>query len=233
MQGRPSGNAILDSLPAEEFDQLELLLQPVTLESGLRLQEAGSPMTAAYFPVDCLSSIVGALEDGNMVEAAVNGRQGVVGAFQLLGAPRGIMVEMVQVAGGALRLPLRSFHLREFPHLETLLRAHLMALVVTLVQTATCNRMHNIEQRTARWMLMADDAVGHKQFVLTHDFLAMMLGVRRPGVTLAAAQLARDRLIRYSRGRVTIIDRGLLEREACECYWVARERSRTAALLPD
>ena len=227
------GNRLLDALPGQELAQLHEYLESVPLTLRQPLQQPDVLPQYVYFPIDAICSVVSQMEDGTTIEALIVGCEGVTGLPQLLGARTGKLVEMAQVPGLALRLRLRDLHLQDLPHLSSGLRAYTIGVLLALVRCTACNRAHSVEQRAARWLLMVDDGVGGLAFQLTQELLAMMLGVNRPNVTLAAAALARSGLIEYRYGKVRVLNRRGLERRACECYSVIHEALHGTDLNPD
>jgi CRP-like cAMP-binding protein len=213
-------NQILTGLPPRELQQLLLLLEPVSLAFGQVLYQPGVPIRHVYFPLDCLVSLLTEVDRRRTLEVGMVGAEGMTGMSLPLGIAHSDVRALVQGAGEALRLPAaaltsafnRSSALRK----ALLLYAH--SLMAQISQTAACNRFHDSEERLARWLLMTADRVGSGDFALTQEFLAHMLGLRRVGVTEAAGQLKRRRLITYTRGHLQILDRRGLERASCSCY---------------
>jgi CRP-like cAMP-binding protein len=213
-------NRLLASLPAEEYAQLRPHLAHVELPSGQTLYAPGEVPRYVYFPLTGCASVVVPMADGSMVEAGTIGREGLVGLAAFLGTNTGPLTTIAQVAGAAARLPAAV--LRDVAAPGTRLHATLLRFVqafyVLAAQSAGCNRLHPVEERCARWLLLTHDRAGRDSFQLTHEFLGYMLGARRPSVTVAAGILQRAGLITYHRGVVTILDRPGLEAAACECY---------------
>jgi CRP-like cAMP-binding protein len=184
------------------------------------------PITHAYVPIDGVVSLL-ALMDGEEVEAGITGSEGLVGVPLLLGTAAAHIRAVCQVAGDAWRLPadaLREEMAQPGPLRERLLR-YAQALFQQVAQTSGCNRAHPVQERCARWLLMVQDRVGTDTFQLTQEFLAQMLGVRRPSVTVVMGALQQAGLLRYHRGQVTILDRPRLEAAACECYGIIASAS--------
>ena len=199
------------------MDQAELIDIPV----GTILQETLAVPPFAYFPEDGLGSVVAVMEDGSMVEAASVGRDGFIGVPLLFGPVRSTGRVIWQVPGEAYRIPAMAFmDLVREGRFGLTLSSFVQQMVDQMTQVAGCNRRHTIERRAARWLLMTHDRVEGDRFLLTHEFLATMLGAGRPKVTIAAQKLQVAGLISYRRGVVTIRDRAGLERAACECYRV-------------
>ena len=189
--------------------------------------ESESPIREAFFPVGCVLSVVTQMEDGGSIEVGTIGREGVSAIPLLLGATSSANECYCQVPG--LAIVITSEHFRELiaagnDRFRRMLDRFLQAYVNMLGQLAACNGMHNIYERTARWLLMTHDRVDSNEIELTHEFLAMMLGSRRSGVTIAAATLQQAGFISYSHGRIVMRDRAGLEEAACECYKVARKQ---------
>jgi CRP-like cAMP-binding protein len=182
------------------------------------------PITAVHFPESGWASMLALLADGRSAEVGVVGSEGMVGLPLLLGSDSSHVESMVQASGTMLRLGAGAFRqaLEQSPTLRTLLLRYTLAFQQQVTQTAACNGHHALDQRLARWLLMAHDRAGRDEFPMTQEFLAMMLCVHRPGVTVAARLFQRTGLIRYGHGQMTIIDREGLEDAACECYGIVR-----------
>jgi CRP-like cAMP-binding protein len=173
-----------------------------------------------YFPIDAVISVVTVLRDGSQIEVVTVGCEGITGAEALLNDRLASRLTWCQVAGDAYRISMREFRdlCGREPAFRNLVERYISALLDALAQSIACNRLHYVNERCARWLLMTHDRVGRPQFPLTHEALATMLGVRRAGVSIAAAALQHAGYIRYSRGKVTILERAGLESVACECY---------------
>jgi CRP-like cAMP-binding protein len=202
------------------FGCLAASLKPVTLSLKEFLIEADEPIKAAHFVETGMVSYLAYLESGDAIEVGIIGSEGMAGLPLILGAdsaPAGALVQMggtaLSVSPAALR---RAFD--ESKALRTALLSYTQALYTQVSQTAVCNGHHSLEERLARWMLMAHDRAKSDQFPMTHEFLAMMLGVRRSGVTVTAGTMKQAGLISYTNGHMTILDRPSLEAVACECY---------------
>lgn len=217
----PRINHILASLPPWERARLEPHLGVVELSKDKPIYHFDDPIKTVYFPWDGVCSITRAMADGRMVELETVGREGIVGYLAGFGEERARFDAMVQVPGeGAYTLAVEPFR-AEMRRQEALYAAvcRYMAAAHSLVATsAACNALHDSVERCARWLLMAHDRMGKDTFDLSHEYLAMMVGVRRPTVTLAAGALQKAGLIRYRRGRMEIVDREGLEKVSCECY---------------
>jgi CheY-like chemotaxis protein len=221
------GNILLAAIPAKEYGEFRGLLEMHALTVGETLQEAGDPPDYVYFPTGGIISVVTALENGMMVEFAAVGREGMTGTPVVLGVAESNMALVCSVPGAALRMRTEDFlaQMEHSPGLAGIIRRYNGAMFALVAQTAACNRAHRVEERSARWLLMTYDQAGGR-FPITQEFLAQMLGVSRPSVTLSAAALQKAGLITYHWGEVTIKDRLGLEKAACECYAVIREHFR-------
>jgi CRP-like cAMP-binding protein len=225
-QSAPIANALLAVLPRADYQRLLVNLEPVTLSFGEVLSEPGDSITHVYFPNNSLVSLLTVVDHHLALEVGMVGYEGMVGIGFALGVNVTAVRAMAQGAGTAMRMKVAPFRkaLRQSPSLqrEILLYAH--ALMAQIAQTAACNRFHFVEARLARWLLMTRDRVESDQFLLTHEFLGHMLGVRRVGVTKAAHALKQRKLIDYSRGSIAIIDGGGLEAASCSCYRRVQDR---------
>jgi CRP-like cAMP-binding protein len=219
----PSRNRILAALPSAEFLRIEAELEPFELPMNHVLYEADSPITHVYFPTSGCVSMVNVLSDG-AVEVGTIGFEGWAGLPLLLGDDRMPSRAFVQLTGTSYRMKADAFQksLARNPMYTRLLNRHSLALFNQAAQSVACNRLHTLEARCARWLLMTHDRMRLEPFTLTHEFLSYMLGVHRPAVTLAAGVLQRAGLIRYTRGRVTVLDRAGLEGVSCACYDITR-----------
>jgi CRP-like cAMP-binding protein len=220
-----SKNNILASLPAEDFQRLSPHLEPVELRLGQVLYEAGGKIDYVYFPLNSMVSLVSQLSDGSSIEIGVAGYEGMVGIYAVLGVDKTPHEGMVQIPGDALRVKT-SVVVDEFKRggaLHDLLLRYLQMLLLQTSQIAACNRLHTIGERLARWLLMSRDRCVCDELPFTHDFLAIMLGIRRAGVTEAAIILQTEEFIRYRRGQITILDRAGLEDFSCECYRIVKD----------
>jgi CRP-like cAMP-binding protein len=217
-------NRLLTTLPPESFARIAPALERVGLPSNLCLHGAGEPIGAVHFVEAGAVSLMTLMTDGNHVESGTVGREGFVGLPLLLGADAWPAEARVQMPGAALRLGAARFHdaVEEDAGLRLLLLRFTLAFHGLVAQTAACNARHHLEQRLARWLLIAHDRAESDELPLTHEFLSVMLGVRRAGVTVAAGILRDEGLIRYDRGHVTILDRPGLEATSCECRGAMR-----------
>jgi len=219
-QGKPVCNRILLALPDNEFRSIRPHLEFLPLPHHRLLYEPNRKIDFLYFPNRGLIFLVIVMEDGKTVEVAVLGREGFAGVPAVFGLTRSTVREVVQIAGDGFKIKAAAFRqaLRFSPLLQAALGRYAVVLAMQISQTAACNRLHDIERRLARWLLMAQDRVDDGVVPITHDFLATMLGTDRPSVSVAAASLQRKEIIDYTRGTVRILNRKNLEASACECY---------------
>ncbi len=217
-------SSLLRAVDVDEVDRLRPLLERVTLPHGATLARMGEPLEYVYIPNGAIVSAIVRLNDGEMVEAALIGAEGVVGINAFYGDSRALMTAVVQVAGPLFRCRVDALQDRidEFPSLRRYVLRYGGSLLVSIAQVAACNATHDLRQRMARWLLMAHDRAGRDRFRLTHEFIATMINVRRAGVSQYASELRAAGAIDYTRGEITVVDRAKLEHEACECYEVIR-----------
>lgn len=219
------GNRLLARLPADEFELLRPHLERVRHTHGDPLIRPGEPVRLVHFPVNCLASLVAVMQDGATVESGAVGREGMVGIPVLLADGVTPMQTLVQVPGEAYAV--RASVVKELFErggaFQKLFYRYVHTLFVVASQTAACNRLHRIDARLCRWLLMSADGVGAEDLRLTQEFLAVMLGVRRAGVSEAIGEMESAGLVRHSRARIEILDRRRLERAACECYRIVRD----------
>jgi CRP-like cAMP-binding protein len=214
-------NNLLASLPYDEFQRVssELTWRPTKVRQVLK--KRGEPVSEVYFPGRCVCSITNAMEDGGMVEVAAVGREGFIGVSVALGNAIASGDAFVQVAGDPIGVMSVDAFKRELDRrgvFYDLITRYSQAFVSLLMQSVACNGLHSAEERCCRWLLMTHDRIGQDEFPLTHEILAVMLGVRRPTVTLVMADLARKGVISHVRGHIRIVDRQGLEAASCECY---------------
>jgi CRP-like cAMP-binding protein len=222
---RPIRNRLLQGLPPGEYRQLRPELQAVSLRQGEILYEEGGHIPYVYFPWDAVVSLRVVMRSGAMVEVGTIGREGLLGLPAFLADGISSNQAIVQVPGQAARLRADLFReaARQLPHLLGLVLRYAQVLADQAMQTAACHRLHPIEERAARWLLLMHDRVGRAHFPLTHEFLAEMLGAGRPAVSVAAGVLQRAGVICDHRGTLTVLDREGLEAAACECYQAIRQ----------
>ncbi|HXI43515.1 MAG TPA: Crp/Fnr family transcriptional regulator [Bryobacteraceae bacterium] len=216
----PKTNRILKELNAEDRNALVARGKVVQLKFGKCLYRQDEPIGAVYFPLSCMVSLLVSLNGKMQMEMATVGREGVVGAAEVLQNQGGMGLSIIQIAGAALRIPADSFlkELTARPLLERLMHRHFYALARQILHGAACNRVHSMEERCARWLLMTHERASDNSFPLTQEFLSHMLGVRRATVNVATGMLKKAGFIRYVRGQITVIDRAGLESASCECY---------------
>jgi len=222
----PTQNLLLAALPADVLARLAPDLEPVALPLGKVIYESGIELKHVYFPTSgCIISMLYVMADGSSAEIAVVGEEGVVGIALFMGGDTTPSRALVQSAGQGYRLDARGLRAEFGRHsgLQVLLLRYTQALITQMSQTAVCNRHHSLEQQLCRWLLLSQDRLPTNQLTMTQELIANMLGVRREGVTQAAGRLQTAGLIRYNRGRITIVDRSGLEALVCECYAVVKK----------
>lgn len=220
----PRDNQLLAALPVPEYQRWLPALEPVTLTLGQVIYESGATLDHVVFPTTAIVSLLYVMEDGASAEIAVVGREGMVGVALFMGGGSTPSRAVVQSAGHGFRLEaqlMKDEFNRAGPVLHLLLR-YTQALITQMAQTAVCNRHHSVDQQLCRWLLLSLDRLSSNELVMTQELIANMLGVRREGVTEAAGMLQKAGLIRYQRGRITVIDRPGLEARTCECYQVVK-----------
>ena len=231
-EGNAVGNTMLLSIPEEEYSALRPLLEPVSLPRYQVLYEQGEKIDYAYFPNDGMVSLVVIANDGRTVEVGICGRHGVAGVALAFGLNDAFSRAIVQMPGSGLRIS-SSFLPETFdrcPVLRRMIERYVFTQQLQVAQIAACNRLHDMDQRLARWLLMCQDTIDSGLLPLTHEFIAQMLGSGRPTVTIAAGVLERAGLIQNTRGNVKIVNRKQLEDAACECYG-AIQNFQTALVL--
>jgi CRP-like cAMP-binding protein len=224
-EGKQVSNLILLSISDSDYSSLRPHLEYVSLPDHLVLHEAGGKLEFAYFPNRGLISLVVVMKDGKTAEAGIVGNEGFTGTLAAVGLSRSSLRAVVQITGNGFRIEVGALQetLLSTPQLQMTLGRYAAIRSMQVAQTAACNRLHDIEQRLARWLLMTQDRVDSGSLPITHDFLATMLGTDRPTVSLAAGVLQRKELIEYTRGAVKIVNRKKLEDSACECYGVIQQ----------
>jgi CRP-like cAMP-binding protein len=217
------GNRLLALLTPETRSRMLPALKLISFEMSHTLYEPDRVITHLYFPLTAVTSVLSEMDDGTTVEVATVGREGMVGLPVFLGDETTPLRTIAQIPGTALSMgrdDFLGFVEDRTSGFQRILLRYTQALFTQLAQQSACNRSHNMEERCARWILMTQDRVGQDEFPLTQEFLAYMLGARRASVTLAAGILASARLIRYTRGRIHVLDRARLEEASCECYGI-------------
>ena len=228
MEMPPVHNEILLSLPAKEFATVMAQLEFVELPAHELLNEMGEVIEYCYFMNSGMTSILSVMADGKGVEVGLTGKEGFVGLPVIVGLKTSPTRALVQIAGSGFRLSVAQLlaALGKCPHLEKRLNRYTQELAMQATQVAACNRLHEVEQRLARWLLMSQDRVDGAVVPLTQEFLSHMLGTRRASVTVAAGVLQKAGLIKYVRGTVNIVNRSRLEDAACECYGIITRQSQ-------
>ena len=234
LQDNPAQNRLLAQFPSEVYRQIAPQLEPVALQLGETVYEAGDRVKHLYFPNrNTMFSLLSTSQDASAVEVAVTGWEGFVGFAPLMGAISSPHQVISQIPGVALRI--KTDVLRKVfdasQEVRTLLLRYVQAVLSQISQTALCNRIHSVEERLGRWILVSQDRTEDHQLPLTHEFLARMLGVNRSTVSLTAATLQKAGLIRYSRGKFTILDRERLRDVACDCYSIVREQYKSLGIF--
>jgi CRP-like cAMP-binding protein len=230
--GRAVANALLLSIPGEEFEMIRPHLQFVTLPARFSLQEANQKFDDAYFLNQGMVSLVFTTQKGESVEVGVVGNEGFTPIPVAAGLRRSPHRAVMQIGGEGFKVDVAELQtvLKSTPALQSMLNRYAAVHGLQVAQTAGCNRLHDIEQRLCRWLLLAQDRVGSGLLRITHDFLAMMLGTDRPSVSLAAGGLQKRKIIEYTRGSIRILNRKKLESSACECYGIIQQFNGELAL---
>jgi len=222
-------NLLLAALPLDEYQRLAQRLEVIPLKLKRVVHHPGDPVEHVYFPGSGFLSVLTVLEDGSMVEVATIGREGMTGVSAALdgNGPRSVVMVQAEM-GTCYRLALDDFRREMDQHgaFFSLITRYSQAFIGMIMQSTACNAVHSVEQRLARWLLMAHDRVGKNEFPLTQEFVAMMLGAARPTVSVVAGTLQNAGLIKYRRGNVTIVNREELESASCECYRAAADLLR-------
>jgi CRP-like cAMP-binding protein len=221
-----TGNLLLGALPADDYERIAPLLSPTTMRAKDSVQEIGEPVTAVYFPNVGVASVTMTMPDGTLVESATVGSEGLVGIEAFFSPhPVSFAQTVVQVGDATFeRMPVDQFReaLAASAALRDLLGRYAQVLLASAMQSAGCNALHDLPSRCARWLLSTHDRVHGETFYLSHEFLATMLGVHRPTVTVAAGLLQTAGIITYRHGKVTVLDRERLEDASCDCYRAVR-----------
>jgi CRP-like cAMP-binding protein len=231
-EGVPIGNKILLSISDKEYALIRPKLEFLKMPHHLSLYEPGQPLEFVHFPNSGMVSLVIATEDGRTVEVGEVGREGFSGIQAAVGINKNQVREIVQIEGDGFRVRIDALQtvLHSVPGLQRILTRYAVVQGMQFAQTAACNRLHNIEQRLARWLLITQDRVNSSTLAITHDFLATMLGTDRPTVSLAARVLQNKRIIEYPRRALRILNRAKLEKCACECYEVIQQYNHEIGL---
>jgi CRP-like cAMP-binding protein len=223
----PQCNQLLAGLSRQESERIYPHLKLVPMPLGKVLYESGDPQRYVYFPTDCIVSLLYALEDGASAEIAMVGNEGMIGIALFMGGETTPSRAVVQSAGQAYRLmgPLLKEEFYRSGDVQLLLLRYTQSLITQMAQTAVCNRHHSVDQQLCRWLLLSLDRLEGNVLSMTQELIANMLGVRREGVTEAAGRLQKRGVIRYSRGRITVLKRDKLEALCCECYAVVKKET--------
>jgi CRP-like cAMP-binding protein len=230
----PRKNQLLASLPDAELQRWLPQLEAVVMPLGQVLYEPGTTLSHIYFPTTAIVSLLYVMENGASAEIAVVGNEGLVGVSLFMGGESTPSRAVVQSAGSGYRLKaqlMKTEFNRAGPVLHLLLR-YTQALITQMAQTAACNRHHSLDQQLCRWLLLSLDRLQDNELVMTQELIANMLGVRREGVTDGALKLQHEGLIRYARGRITVLDRPGLEKRTCECYAVVKKEYDRLLSMP-
>ena len=227
----PANSRFLSLLSHSEFDAIAPLLTPIYCDARQVLGKRGGPIDFVYFSCGAVFSVLALMEGGHAVEVGTIGDEGFHGIDALIGCTHSMELSICQVAGPALRMTMADFQQAVLPGtpLNRIAYHYLRVYLASVSQSVACNRLHSIEQRFARWVLMTHDRVRRDEFDLTQEFLADMLGVHRPQVSLVAGAFQQSGFLKYHRGHMTILQRDKLEESACECYAIGR--AHVAAML--
>jgi CRP-like cAMP-binding protein len=230
----PTGNRLLSSLPSDDYERLAPLLKTVPLFARQVVHKQNEPIADVYFPAGGACALVKKMDDGRTSEIATVGAEGLIGAsvfFNQVESSCDVVVQLPSDAAQVMAAEVFKAEMSKRGAFYNLVIRYNQGLMTQLMQTTACNGLHSVEKRCCRWLLTTHDRVGRDEFPLTQEFLATMLGVRRPTVTLVAAALQQAGLIRYRRGHVTVVNRPGLEAASCECY--ATVKASFARLLPE
>jgi len=216
----PKTNRLLASLERDDYDALMREGEVVPLKFRKKLLRQDERVDAVHFPITCMVSLLVTTDGMPQMEMATIGREGVVGASELIQTQGAMGLNLIQIPGAALRIEATAFRkiINNRPAVLRLMHQHLYALLRQILHGAACNRVHSMEERCARWLLMTHDRADEDTFPLTQEFLSHMLGVRRATVNVATGMLKKAGFIRYVRGKITVTDRPGLESASCECY---------------
>src|ERR1700730_13637147 len=225
VEGKLVSNKVLLAAPDNEYELMRADLTYIDLPGHLSLHEPTQKIDFVYFPNRGMVSQVVVTKDGRTVEVGVVGHEGYVGAGLAAGLSRSPVREVIQIAGNGFRMLGNALEriLRSAPQLQLILSRHSVLQGMQVAQTAACNRLHDIQQRLARWLLMTQDRVDSGTLPITHDFIATMMGTDRSTVSLAASALQKGGVLEYVKGAVKIVSRRKLQNSACECYAVIKE----------
>jgi len=230
----PQRNQLLAALSQQECDRIFPHLKLVPMPLGKVLYEPGDVLRHVYFPVDCIVSLLYVMEDGASAEISVVGNEGMIGIALFMGGETTPSRAIVQSSGHAFRLlgPLLKEEFHRSGEMQPLLLRYTQALITQMAQTAVCNRHHSVDQQLCRWLLLSLDRLEGDVLTMTQELIANMLGVRREGVTEAAGKLQKLKVIRYARGKITVLNRTKLESLCCECYAVVKRETDRLRAVP-
>lgn len=216
-------NRLLARLTADQYECISGTLEPINILPTQVLIECGKPIDYVYFPCTTIVSVLTTMQDGVMVEFTTIGNEGLLGVDLLAGATASLGTVICNVPGKALRMPVAAFKqaIQSKTPLRHVAQGYLLAYLSLLTQSVACDRMHSVEARFARWMLMAHDRAKGNEFLMTHGFLSQMLGAHCSSVSFVTSQFQQAGIIKYNRGRMSILKRDAMEGIACECYALA------------
>jgi CRP-like cAMP-binding protein len=228
LSGNPRSNHLLGALPQDEFDRIAPDLEPIGLARAVELDRSDEEIEHVYFPTSGVASIVAIGREGELVDTAMIGREGMTGLAVFLGTGQMPVKTIVQVPLTGVRLPADRLReeLERRGRLVSLLQRYTQVVMVSMAQLILCNRMHRLEQRAARWLLQVDERVDEAPFDVTQEFLAEMIGATRPSLTLAVQRFKDEGLVTYARGRIVIADRDGLLAHSCGCITVVHDEER-------
>jgi CRP-like cAMP-binding protein len=220
----PGNNRLLAALPGVVRSKLAFGMEKVSVAPEQVLYEFDTPITHIWFPISGVISLAVTMKNEAVIEVATIGNEGLVGLPAAFGADRGLTKALGQVPGEAMKMRVDAFRLAldEYPELRDMVERYTVAMMSQIMRSTACNHAHTVQERMCRWLLMTHDRVGEDEFRLTQEFLALMLGVRRPSVTVCAGKMQKAGLISYQHGRIRVLDRAGLEARSCECYAVVR-----------
>ncbi len=227
----PIANQLLAALPKKDFQSLQRHLEEVPLVFGETIYRLDEPINDVYFPKAGIVSLLAGNNERATLEVGLVGKEGMVGLSTFLGVNSSLNLAVVQGAGSALKMKataLRKECNNGAGALPRILQRYAHSVLTQITQAAVCNQFHTVDARLARWLLMTHDRIGDDEFQLTQEFLSNMLGVRREGVSKAASDLQKRKLISYSRGRLKVLDRAGLQASSCSCYQIIRDESNLA-----
>ena len=226
----PIANQLLAALPKKDYQRLQPHLEEVPLVFEEILYQPNVLLSDVYFPNSGIVSLLAGVNERSTLEVGLVGNEGVVGLSVFMGVNSSLNRAVVQGAGSAMKMKATAFR-KMSNHggvLQRLLQRYSHSVLTQITQSAVCNQFHSVDARLARWLLMTHDRMGDDEFQLTQEFLSNMLGVRREGVSRAAGDLQKRKLIRYSRGRLKVLDRAGLEATSCGCYEIIKNESNSS-----